>query len=179
MGAGTSIRWHARPFARGEAGLAVDEAEPGEDPLGLRALLRLDEQVHVPVLKRRLPLPRLVRVMWLGERARPVTPEREARIAALARVVYRSDHASRRGNCLGRSLVLYRYLSEAGADPYLVVGMRGGEAAVRGHAWVTVRGVPVEEPPHSLEGLTQVVSFRGDGSRPGSHGLSAVPGAAP
>jgi hypothetical protein len=133
----------------------------------------------LPLLKRRLPLPRLVRVMWLGERARPVTPEREARIAALARVVYRSDHASRRGNCLGRSLVLYRYLSEAGADPYLVVGMRGGEAAVRGHAWVTVRGVPVEEPPHSLEGLTQVVSFRGDGSRPGSHGFSAVPGAAP
>jgi hypothetical protein len=133
----------------------------------------------LPLLKRRLPLPRLVRLMWLGERARPVTPEREARIADLARTVYRSDRASRRGNCLERSLVLYRYLSAAGADPHLVVGMRGGEAAVRGHAWVTVRGEPVEERPHSLEGLTQVVSLRGDGSRPQSRRISEAVSAAP
>jgi hypothetical protein len=133
----------------------------------------------LPLLKRRLPLPRLVRLMWLGERARPVTPEREARIANLARIVYRSEHVSRRGNCLERSLVLYRYLSAAGADPHLVVGMRGGEAAVRGHAWVTVRGEPVEEPPHSLEGLAQVVSFRGNRSRPRTRSASEAHRAAP
>jgi Transglutaminase-like superfamily len=133
----------------------------------------------LPVLKGRRPITRLVRLMWKGERARPVTPEREARIAELARVVYRSEHASRQGNCLERSLVLYRYLSAAGADPQLVVGLRSGEAAVRGHVWVTVRGEPVEEPPQSLKGLTRVVSFRGDGSQARSRGVSEALGAAP
>jgi hypothetical protein len=133
----------------------------------------------LPLLKGRLPLTRLVRLMWRGERARPVTAAREARVAELARVVYRSEHVSRRGNCLERSLVLYRYLSAAGADPHLVVGIRSGEAPVRGHAWVTVRGEPVEEPPQSLEGLTRVVSFRGDGSQPRSRNVSEALGAAP
>jgi hypothetical protein len=132
----------------------------------------------LPLLKRRLPLARLVRLMWKGARARPVTAEREARIAELARVVYRSEHVSRPGNCLERSLILYRYLSAAGADPHLVVGMRNGES-VRGHAWVTVRGAPVEEPPSSLEGLTRVVSFRGDGSHPRRDGVSEALSAAP
>ena len=132
----------------------------------------------LPLMKRRLPLARLVRLMWRGEQARPTTPQREARIAGLARVVYRSDHVSRRGNCLERSLVLYRYLSAAGADPQLVVGIRSGEAAVRGHAWITVRGEPIEEPPQSLDGLTEVVSFRGDGSRPQSRRISEAVGAA-
>ena len=150
--------------SRADAGLALRMA-------GWRLVL--------PLVKGRLPLPRLVRLMWAGERARRVRPEREARIADLARIVYRSEHVSRPGNCLERSLVLYRYLSAAGADPHLVVGVRGGEAAVRGHAWVTVRGEPVEEPPHSLEGLTQVVSFRGDGSRPRSHSVNEALGAAP
>jgi Transglutaminase-like superfamily len=133
----------------------------------------------LPLVKRRLPLTRLVRLMWRGERARPMTPEREARIAKLARVVYRSEHMSRPGNCLERSLVLYRYLSAAGADPQLVVGIRNGEADVRGHAWITVRGEPVEEPPQSLDGLTQLVSFSGDGSRPRSRRVSEAVRAAP
>jgi transglutaminase superfamily protein len=133
----------------------------------------------LPLLKRRLPLPRLVRLMWLGDRSRPTTPEREARIAELARVVYRSEHVSRRGNCLERSLVLYRYLSAAGADPHLVVGMKSREAAFRGHAWITVREEPVEEPPQSLEDLTQVVCFCRDGSHPRSHGVTKADGSEP
>jgi hypothetical protein len=136
-------------------------------------------RVVLPPLKARLPLSRLVRLMSRRARSRPVTAEREARIAELARVVYRSEHMSRQGNCLERSLVLFRYLSAAGADPHLVVGIRSGEAAVRGHAWVTVRGKPVEEPPQSLEGLTSVVSFCGDGSRTRSHAISKALSAVP
>jgi Transglutaminase-like superfamily len=124
-------------------------------------------RVCLPVLKRRLPLARLARLMWMGERARPVTVQREARIAELARIVFRSEHVSRAGNCLERSLVLYRYLSAAGVDPHLVVGITVGET-VRGHAWVIVRGEPVEEPPSSLAGLTRLVSFHGDSWNPGS-----------
>ena len=151
-------------------------ASPADAWLALRMV---GWRLVLPLLKGRLSLTRLVGLMWRGERARPVTAAREVRVAEIARIVYRSEHVSRRGNCLERSLVLYRYLSAAGADPHLVVGMRGGEAPVRGHAWVTVRGEPVEEPPQSLEGLARVVSFHGDGSQPLSRRASEAQGAAP
>jgi Transglutaminase-like superfamily len=151
-------------------------ASPADAWLALRMV---GWRLVLPVLKGRLSLTRLVGLMWRGERARPVTAAREARVAEIARVVFRSEHVSRQGNCLERSLVLYRYLSAAGADPHLVVGMRGNEAPVRGHAWVTVRGEPVEEPPQSLEGLARVVSFHGDGSQPRSRPASEAQGAAP
>jgi Transglutaminase-like superfamily len=151
-------------------------ASPADAWLALRMV---GWRLVLPLLKGRVSLTRLVRLMWRGEGARPVTAAREARVAELARVVYRSEHVSRRGNCLERSLVLYRFLSAVGADPHLVVGIRGGEAPVRGHAWVTVRGEPVEEPPQSLEGITRVVSLRGDGSRPRSGSVSEALGAAP
>jgi hypothetical protein len=151
-------------------------ASPADAWLALRMV---GWRLVLPLLKGRLSLTRLVRLMWRGKRARPVTAAREARVAEIARVVYRSEHVSRPGNCLERSLVLYRYLSAAGADPHLVVGMRGSEGPVRGHAWVTVRGEPVEEPPQSLEGLTRVVSFHGDGSQPQSSRATEAQGAAP
>jgi hypothetical protein len=151
-------------------------ASPADAWLALRMV---GWRLVLPLLKGRLSLTRLVGLMWRGERARPVTAAREVRVAEIARIVYRSEHVSRRGNCLERSLVLYRYLSAAGADPQLVVGMRGSEAPIRGHAWVTVRGEPVEEPPQSLEGLARVVSFHGDGSQPLSRRASEAQGAAP
>jgi hypothetical protein len=113
-------------------------------------------------------------MMWRKSPSRPPAPEREIRIAELARVVYRSQHKSRSGNCLERSLVLYRYLSGAGADPELLVGVRRGEEEVRGHAWVTLHGAPVEEPPDNLDGLVRVVAFRGAASRPRSRGVSGL-----
>jgi Transglutaminase-like superfamily len=136
-------------------------------------------RLMLPMLKRRLPLPRLVRIMWSKSRSRPSAPEREARIAELARVVFRSRHSSRSGNCLERSLVLCRYLSRAGADPELLVGVRRGEEEIRGHAWVALRGAPVEEPPDNLDGVVQVVAFRGEGPGRHSHGASGELRAAP
>jgi Transglutaminase-like superfamily len=128
-------------------------------------LRMLGWRLVLPVLKRTLPLPRLVRLMWAGSGSAAPPPRRLARIAELARVVYRSEHRSKAGNCLERSLVLYRYLSAAGADPELLVGLRADGAAPRGHAWVTVNGIEVEEPPEALEGLAQVLAFgRGSGA---------------
>jgi hypothetical protein len=137
---------------------------------GWLALRMVGWRAVLPLLKRRLSLGRLVRLMHAGGKSHSPPEELQARIAELARVVYRSQHFSRRGNCLERSLVMYRYLSAAGADPELVVGMRRGEDALRGHAWVSVHGNPIEEPPDSLEGLVQIVAFGGDGSGPGPVG---------
>ncbi|MGI8873759.1 MAG: lasso peptide biosynthesis B2 protein [Egibacteraceae bacterium] len=129
----------------------------------------------LPVLKHRMALPRLARMMWREPRAAAAIPALEARIATLAGVVFRSEHGTKHGNCLERSLVLYRYLAAAGADPELRVGLRRPEAALRGHAWVTVRGTALGEPPGSLEGFGEVVTFGRRGDRTSaSHGVPSV-----
>jgi len=98
----------------------------------------------LPVLKRTLALERLVRLMWLapGGNARDSGRERRT-IRIVARLARTSG-----GNCLERSLVLYRYLALARPDEYL------------GHVWVTVDGQPLLETPETLGGYTEVVTFR-------------------
>ena len=114
----------------------------------------------LPVLKRTLPLPRLVRLMWLPHADRERDPEREERTI---RVVARLSRASG-GNCLARSLVLYRYLSRADADPHLVVGMARPDEFL-GHVWVTVDGRPLLETPETLRGYEEVTTFGDQGRR--------------
>ena len=48
-------------------------------------------------------------------------------------------------NCLERSLVLYRLLSEAHAEPSLVLGVSRRQDRVVGHAWVEVAGEPFRD----------------------------------
>lgn len=122
--------------------------------------------VVLPVLSRVVPLPALVRLMVprdaAGAGARDA--ERERRIVALTRLVYTPLVRADRG-CLQRSLVAYRYLARAGAAPRLVVGMRRGEGAVEGHAWVTVDGDVRGDSPARVAGYGTVVAFGGDGRR--------------
>jgi hypothetical protein len=93
--------------------------------------------------------------MWLSPHGAARDPEREQRTI---RVVARLSRTSG-GNCLERSLVLYRYLARANADPHLVVGMAKPDEYL-GHVWVTVDGRPLLETSETLGGYTEVVSFR-------------------
>lgn len=64
------------------------------------------------------------------------------------------------GNCLERSLGLYRLLCGAGASPELVVGIRrGGGSGVEGHVWVAVDGRPFAEPDGALAGYVTLVRY--------------------
>jgi Transglutaminase-like superfamily len=143
----------ARRRARVLAGLV---ARPRD---GWLALQMAGWRLLLPVLKRRRSLPWLVALMWDGSGSERENPDREAYIAELATLVFRSRHIEKFGNCLDRSLVLYRYLSAVGANPELVVGMKRMQGAVEGHAWVEVRGRPVEESPEVLDGLARVTTF--------------------
>jgi hypothetical protein len=49
------------------------------------------------------------------------------------------------GDCVQKSLLLYRELSGAGADPVLAVGFRRMDGRVEGHAWILVDGVAVDD----------------------------------
>jgi hypothetical protein len=151
---------------RRRAGLLVGLAA---HPADLWLVLRMTGwRLMLPLFKRRMALPRLVSMMWEGEHFRSPRPERQVRIAELTTVVFRAEHRYRPGNCLDRSLVAYRYLSAAGADPELRIGLRRGDGLLMGHAWVTVGDRPVEESPEPLEEFAEVVAFHGDGvsSRP-------------
>jgi len=114
----------------------------------------------LPVLKRTFPLPRLVRLMWLPSQIPERDPEWEERTI---RIVARLSRASG-GNCLARSLVLYRYLSRAHAGPRLVVGMAKPDELL-GHVWVMVDGRALLETPETLGSYTEVVSFGHRGAR--------------
>jgi hypothetical protein len=117
----------------------------------------------VPVLKHALPLPRLTRLMW-SSRGRGVGPDRRHAIAKAAWWASRVQPRRFPDNCLERSLVTYRFLALSGADPRLVLGMKRDNTGLTGHTWVTVDGVPVQDPPAWIEGFRRLVEFGPDGS---------------
>lgn len=119
------------------------------------ALLRL--------LKHAVPLTTLVRMM----QAPPRRPD-PGLIEAMERYLQTTGHFPRRppGNCLERSLGVYRLLCEAGASPELLVGMRRlPSRSIEGHVWVRVAGSPIGETDVSLSEFQLTASFDAHGVR--------------
>jgi hypothetical protein len=114
------------------------------------------------VLKRRVPLATLAKVMWRKPRAR-IRPDHADRIPDLVRRLYRGLRDGQDGICLERSLITYRFLSGAGADPHLVIGIRRGGSVI-GHAWVVVDGEPLFESAASLGEYGSFFSFGRNGA---------------
>ena len=132
-------------------------------PSDVRLALRMIAWAFVlPVLKSVLPLPRLVRLVYKRGRSGARGARREQQIATLARWIYR-PLTPVDGGCLQRSLLAYRFLSEADAKPQLLVGMRKEGNAVLGHAWLVVDGQPVGESWAALRGFVPVVAFGAGG----------------
>jgi Transglutaminase-like superfamily len=117
-----------------------------------------------PLLKRLLPLPRLVRLFASSREPGARDRGREQRVIAGVVRLYRSGLIRQGDNCLERSLVTYRYLGAVHADPELVVGMSRLEKGA-GHVWVTVDGNPVHDTAETLDGMERVVAFAADGAR--------------
>jgi hypothetical protein len=67
-------------------------------------------------------------------------------------------------DCLQRSLLLYRVLSRAGAEPTLVVGFNRINDQMLGHAWVVVDGHSVIEADTDLLRFTPTFSFGSRGT---------------
>jgi hypothetical protein len=127
------------------------------------AVRMLGWRIALPALKYRLPLPKLAELMWLDGGTRARRADQERRITMLARGLYGPRELLPLDNCLERSLVLYRFLSEAGAAPRLLVGV-GGADSVLGHAWVILDGEPVHETRASLEEWAPVLAFGAGGA---------------
>ncbi|HEX7084818.1 MAG TPA: lasso peptide biosynthesis B2 protein [Vicinamibacterales bacterium] len=120
----------------------LGELETADDlRLGIRIL---GATLFVRVAKHVLPLHRLVALMTPtpgGDGVRD--PRREARIARMAGWAARAVRPFGEGNCLERSLVVYRELVRAHAMPQLHMGFKSGASGVEGHAWVVLDGRPI------------------------------------
>jgi len=92
--------------------------------------------------------------MWLPPRGSGRDSELELRAAKIVGRLCRTSG----GNCLERSLILYRYLARMNAHPRLVVGM-GKSDEFLGHVWVSVDGRPLLDSPETLRTYTEVVGF--------------------
>jgi hypothetical protein len=131
----------------------------------------------LPVLKRLVPLSRLVTVMTPRHRS-AWDAKRTQDVVTLARWIYRTR--ALRDNCLERSLIAYRYLPAGNESSLLVLGVRKGDEGPPGHAWLVVNGVAVHDSDETLEKLVPVVAFDLEGRRrqpPAA--LSPEPPAAP
>ena len=101
--------------------------------------------IALRVAKFVLPLPRLARMMHARARVAARDHLRERRVTHLVDRVAQTLRLADHGNCLERSLVLYRMLGGLGASPQLIIGVTRNGGALGGHAWVSVDGQPVGE----------------------------------
>jgi hypothetical protein len=115
----------------------------------------------LPVLKHAIPIARLAPVMW-SDRKGPtgVSPAHVIRLAGrISRAIPTRD------NCLERSLLAYRFLSMAGEDPRLVLGVKSSDGGLSGHAWLTLDGTPVYDPVETPRDFPPLVVFGSKGER--------------
>ena len=113
--------------------------------------------VLLGLLKHLVPLRSLAKWMWC-ETTGPRDRLAERRLAAnVLRLSKRLGIADR--DCLQRSLLLYRLLSAAGADPQLVVSFREQDGKIIGHAWVLVDEVSIVEPESELVRFSPILRF--------------------
>ena len=102
-------------------------------------------RMALPVLKYAVPLRTLARWMAAQPTSACSAEAREARLASVRRLLTQGGRLVISGNCLERSLVLYRFLGEVGASPTLVMGLNRDDAKVGGHAWVELDGEPLAQ----------------------------------
>jgi galactokinase len=136
----------------------------GGVPVAGLAIRMIGWSIVLPGLKVVLPLETLVRLM----RRRPRRRRHDgAGVGRIVHVAHRTLRSAGRDNCLERSLLVYRYLSAAGAEPVLVIGARTGTSGVEGHVWLLVDGDPVGESAAELAQYEPVTAFDAAGRRTG------------
>ncbi len=123
------------------------------------ALQTIGWLIVLPLLKRLVPLPRLARFMWSRGSPEGRRPDGERSATEIVRGFSRSSG----GNCLERSLILYRFLSRENADPALVTGVGRAEGFI-GHAWVEVEGRALLETDQTLAPYVEIMRFGQEGS---------------
>ncbi|HEX6211614.1 MAG TPA: lasso peptide biosynthesis B2 protein [Methylomirabilota bacterium] len=113
-------------------------------------------------LKHLVPLPLLVRLSRWSRWRRPSA----ATVALLRRQMAPAAVPDVRlpGNCLERSLAVYRLLCRTEGAAQVVVGVRReGHQGIDGHVWLLLDGEPLWDSPEFLAAYEAVLAFDGAG----------------
>jgi hypothetical protein len=137
-----SIRWHLR--TRADVWLVTR---------------MLAWRLVLPALKRIVPIDALAGAMSRGRGPRP----EEDSVVRLTSWIYGSRPLTGGDNCLERSLLLYRYLSQTNPETRLVLGFRNGDRALEGHAWVAVGERAMGADTDELGAYAPVIAFGPEG----------------
>lgn len=98
----------------------------------------------LPVLKGVVPIGTLAN--WMGRSSARGRVDHRRRVESVERLLREGGRMVISANCLDRSLLIYRLVSESDADAALVMGVREADAVVTGHAWVELDGRPFADP---------------------------------
>ena len=118
-------------------------------------------RLSLPFLKHLVPLPTLVRVLC----AKPLDARqrRLSRVESVRHLLAEGGRIAVSSNCLERSLMLYRFLTEAGAGPQLVMGVSKGNTGVAGHAWIEIDGQALADA--TTDSFAPILIFGAEGRR--------------
>jgi len=114
------------------------------------------------LLKHVVPLEVLVRAIRRSPEL-DADAGRERQVVAMARWAARVWAWSSDDTCLERALVRYRFLSGTDADLRLVFGFSRDGGRLKGHAWVVVNGVSIDEDEEALVDFSPAGMFDSDG----------------
>jgi hypothetical protein len=108
----------------------------------------------LPILKFIVPVRLLAQFMW-SPASEPVSREgADARLQSLLHIWQHGGRLLVSSNCLERSLVLYRLLSQYGSNPRLILGVNRADGRIAGHAWIEKDGRAfLDDTEHSYERL--------------------------
>ncbi len=105
-------------------------------------------------LPRRLQSQPLTGMLTALRVASSLTPRHDTdSVLTLARALVARLPRTRASPCLFRSLLLFRFLPEAGLAPTIHFGVGSDDGALVGHSWVSANGKTIGEPPDASQGL--------------------------
>ena len=131
-----------------------------KNPRNLWLLLRIAALASIlPLLLRWIKLPTLLELLESRKPAVALEKEHIDRIVRFANFVASKKGFGGKGNCLKRSLLLYRFLGEASMRTEINFGIRRGGRLI-GHSWLTYKGSPFLDNEEATKDFEPIYSSR-------------------
>jgi len=132
-----------------------------KSPADLFVLLRIITLASIlPFLVRWVRFPDLVRFLGSRRVQDKQDNRRSEQAIKFTNFVLSRNILMFRRNCLKRSLLLYRFLRQAGMDVDLNIGIRKESGELTGHSWLTYEGNPHIDSGECTSGFHVIYSSR-------------------
>ena len=131
-----------------------------ENPRDLWLLLRIIALASIlPLMLRWIRLPTLLELLESRKPAVVLEKEQIDKVVRFTNFIISKNGFGGKGNCLKRSLLLYRFLGEASMRTEINFGIRRGGRLI-GHSWLTYQGRPFLDNEESVRDFEPIYSSR-------------------